>query len=121
MTVAGTAGTNQSSSIGPGVAEIASSAALVCAITANTAHTIILPTGPWGATLDPTLPITACFPSTNLIQGQTNNNLPTNLGVMSVVQAAGSPTTVTITIANSGAAATITAGTRILLMQNQGV
>lgn len=119
MTVAGTAATNQSSSIGPGIAEIASSAALVCAITAQTAHTIILPGS--GLQLNPNLPITACFPSTNLIQGQSNSGLPTNLGVASVTQAAGSPTTVTVTIANSGAAATITAGTRILLMQNQGV
>jgi len=129
MAVIGTASSSQSSSIGLWC-EVTPSAALTLSASGTTAHTIVLATTGNSSLFNTNLPIavTGLAPGTftsaagvvyNPIYGGSNTGWPaTTVGTGAVTQSGG---TVTITFVNSGAATTITAGTRILLVQNAGV
>lgn len=126
MAVLATAGAAQASSVGPW-AEISVATAAVIAATAVTSHTIVLPNAPASpgvaSVLNPNLPIAVTHLATGTsggIQGGSNTLLPTSVGVAQV-SIAGTPGTVTISYANQGAAFTITAASRILLVQNGGI
>jgi hypothetical protein len=88
---------------------------------AVTAHTVILPATGQGSNFNPLLPIAVSFPAGGSIQGSSNSGMPANCGVGSVTVGTASPSTVTVNFVNSGAAATLTVGSRMLLVQQTGV
>ena len=129
MAVIGTASSAQSSSVGIWC-EVTPAAALTLSASSTTAHTIVLPTTGSGSLLSPNFPVavTVLTPVTftssagvvfNPIYGGANTGMPATTSAAGAVNVSGG--TVTITFVNAGAAATITAGTRILLVQNGGV
>lgn len=127
MAVLGTAGAAQSSTIGPWCEVAVPASTIVVAQTATATHTIVLPNPPaapgQASVLNPNLPIAVTHLSAGSsggIQGGSNSLLPATVGV-SQVTFAGTPGTVTITYANSGAAFTLTSAARVLLVQNGGI
>lgn len=123
MAVIGTAGGASTMSPGPWceVGTAAFAAAVTLSASAVTAHTVILPAVGEGSNFNPLLPIACSFPAGNTIQGSSNSGLPASCGVGSVTVGTASPSTVTINFLNVGAAASITAGTRMLLVQQNGI
>ena len=123
MAVIGTANSNSGSAPGPwcevGTAAFAS--AVTLSASAVTAHTVILPATGQGSNFNPLLPIAVSFPAGGSIQGSSNSGMGAGAGVGSVTVGTASPSTVTINFVCSGAAVTLTAGTRMLLLQSTGV
>jgi hypothetical protein len=126
MAVIGTALANSSAAPGPwcDVGTAAFATAITLTASAVTAATLILPAQGEGSNFNPLLPIAAMFPLNNSsgygIQNSTNNGMPASCGVGSVTCATASPSTVTINFVNCGSAATLTAGSRMVLMQATG-
>src|SRR5579863_2370112 len=127
MAVLGTAGAAQSSAPGPWCEVAVAASVIAVGQTTTAVHTIVLPNQPASAgqasVLNPNLPIAATHLATGTgggIQGGSNTGLPATVGV-SQVTIAGTPGTVTLTYANSGAAFTLTTASRVLLIQNQGI
>lgn len=122
MAVIGTANSNSGSAPGPWC-EVGTAAfgAVTLSASAVTAHTVILPATGQGSNFNPLLPIAVSFPAGGSIQGSSNSGMPANCGVGSVTVGTASPSTVTVNFVNSGAAATLTVGSRMLLVQQTGV
>jgi len=127
MAVLGTAGAAQSSTFGPWAEVAVPASTIVVAQTATAVHTIVLPNAPaapqQSAVLNPNLPIAVTHLATGSgggIQGGSNTLLPATVGV-SQVTLSGTPGTVTITYCSSAAAFTLTAASRVLLVQNGGI
>lgn len=127
MAVLGTAGAAQSSAPGPWCEVAVAASTITVAQTTTAVHTILLPNAPvapgQASVLNPNLPIAATFLATGSsggIQGGSNTALPATVGLAQAT-IAGTPATVTLTFANSGAAFTLTTATRVLLVQNNGI
>lgn len=122
MAVIGTAQGNSGSAPGPWCeVGTAFTSTVTLSASAVTAHTVILPATGNGSNFNPLLPITVNVPASGTIQGSSNSGLPASVGVGSVTVGTASPSTVTINFCNVGAAASVTAGTRIVLQQITGV
>ena len=127
MAVLGTAGAAQSSAPGPWCEVSVAASTIAVGQTTTAVHTIVLPNAPaspgQASVLNPNLPIAVTHLATGSgggIQGGGNTGLPATVGV-SQATISGTPGTVTLTYANSGAAFTLTTAARVLLIQNQGI
>jgi hypothetical protein len=122
--ITATISSNQSSTVGPYPCEFTLGADFSVANgTTATTGTLTLPVNGSGSSLNPNLPITACFLTpggSGGIQGGSNTGLPAHLGLTSVSL---SGTTLSLVFTNNNGASPIVvpSGTRVLLMQNQGV
>jgi hypothetical protein len=127
MSALGTAGAAQSSAPGPWCEVSVAASTIAVGATTTAQFTIVLPNQPASpgiaSVLNPNLPIAVTHLATGSgggIQGGSNTNLPATVGV-SQVTISGTPGTVTLTYANSGAAYTLTTASRVLLIQNGGI
>jgi hypothetical protein len=127
MAVLGTCGAAQSSAPGPWCEVAVAASTIAVGATTTAVHTIVLPNAPsapgQASVLNPNLPIAVTHLATGTgggIQGGSNTGLPATIGV-SQCTISGTPGTVTITYASSGAAFTLTTASRVLLIQNQGI
>jgi len=127
MAVLGTAGSSQASAPGPWCEVAIAASVIAVGATTTAVHTILLPNAPvapgQASVLNPNLPIAATFLATGSsggVQGGSNTLLPATVGV-SQATLAGTPATVTLTFANSGAAFTLTTASRVLLVQQSGI
>ena len=135
MALIGTLLANQPSSVGPWF-ECTIATAQAVTGTTTTTGTIIVPTAGMYQ-INPNLPIacTVLNPATataasgttfTTLQGGTNSILDqqsTNtggIGIAKVLCATASPGTLTLTFVNAGASSTLSVGTRLLFVQNQG-
>lgn len=122
--ITATISSNQASTVGPYPCEFTLGADFSVANgTSATSGTLTLPAQGSGQSLNPNLPISACFLTVGSgggIQGGSNTGLPLHVGLTSVSL---SGTTLTFSFTNNNGASPIVipSGTRVLLMQNQGV
>lgn len=117
----------QASSVGPWC-EVVTSSSITLGATASTNTSFPLASTGSGSkfALNPLLPVTACVlaitNSAYPIQSNTNTGLPANCGIQSIqFDSTTAPANLNVVWNNTGAAATIANGQRIVFLQVQGI
>ena len=127
MAANATLNSSQSSSVGPWC-EVTTSSSITLGATGSTSTSFPMPTTGSGSkgNLNPLLPVGAIVLAvTNSkypIQSNTNTGLPSNCGIQSVqFDSTTAPANINVVFNNTGAAATIANGQRIIFLQGQGI